>query len=142
MTQLNTTTPASPATDRALIERVARASELRAAIREPALLLAEAERVLRLVPDECDTLLAWSDEGYAVAAAASVLAAGRGTDLALERASHLAPLAPAPALAWSWASVEQLLGLGEVRPWARQWADDRGGRPLPVAARSDFELVA
>jgi hypothetical protein len=142
MTTLDTTTASTQAVDRQLHARVVRAAQLRAAIRDCSQLLAEAERILEAVPDGCDILLAWSDEGCAVAAAASALAADRGRRLNFERASHLVPLSPAPAETWSFVSVEQLLGLGDVRPWARRWAHDRGGRLLSTRARSELDLVA
>lgn len=142
MTRLDLTTATTETDERRLYARVVRTEQLRAAIRDGGLLLDEAERVLDAVPVGCDILLAWSDEGHAVAAAAAAVAASRGRRLSLERAAHLAPLVPARVRGWSFVSVEQLLGLGDVRPWARRWATDRGGRLLPVRVLSELDLVA
>src|SRR5687767_13795687 len=142
MRPLDPTSAAAAAEDRQLYACVARAEQLRASTRDGSLLLAEAERVLSAMPDGCDVLLAWSNEGHAVAAAAAAFAAGRGKLLRPERASHLAPLAPAPVSAWSFVSVEQLLGLGDIRPWARRWAEDRGGQLLSTSEGSELDLVA
>jgi hypothetical protein len=130
------------ARERDLAARVLRAAELRAAIRNPASLAAEAERLLRLAPFDCEVLLTWSDEGLAVAAAASALGTMQGRRLQLERASHLVPMTPAPAARWTWISVEAVLGLGAVRPWAREWATVNGGRELSPSAALELQLVS
>jgi hypothetical protein len=125
-------------------ERVARAQQLRAAIGEPAGLVGEARRLLAATPAACTHLVAFSSEGFAVAAVTTALALEGGRELGVERASHLAPLDPGPEREqWRWMSVEQALGLGQARPWVRQWAAQRGGgEPLAPSVRWHLAKVA
>ena len=60
-----------------------------------------ARALLRSLPSECTALVAFSDEGCVVAAAAAALSA---SDLLVLRASHGRPLDPAPPAEWSWVS--------------------------------------
>jgi hypothetical protein len=129
--------------DAFLTERVERAQRLRTVVRDPVKLAAEAGRLLRLVPDSCDVLVSWSNEGFAIGAAAAVIALDEGRQLSIERASHLRPLDSIPASSWTWVNVEEALGIGDVRPWAKEWALRRGGELLtPRSRRSDLDLVA
>jgi hypothetical protein len=104
-----------------------RAVEIRAALLDARLLRREAKSVLSSLPLGCD-LLAWSPEGFAIAAVASVVADDLGREVNVHHASLIAPLAPLPDRGrWSWVAVEELLGLGPVRSWAAEWAYERGG---------------
>lgn len=117
------------------LDRVRRVSELRQALQTAEGLVAEANRLLAEVPSECDAVVAFSEEGYAVAAAASVAAKGKGRNLAAHRASTLRPLAPAPhSHGWKWSSAEEALGIGPARQWVLEWAEGRGGTG-PIALR-------
>jgi hypothetical protein len=110
-------------------QRARRIAELRAALNRPRELRLEAEALLARVPESCDAVLAWSNEGHAVALVASVLADDVGRDLVAHRASTLAPLAERTSeRPWTWACAEELLGVAETRDWAAQWAAERGGR--------------
>jgi hypothetical protein len=112
------------------VNRLERIAEVRAAISDPERLRNEAERLVEAVPDDCQDVLTWSDEGYAVSLVASVLALDVGRELVVHRASMLAPLAPLlRAAVWSWVCAEELLGVGHTRAWAAHWAARRGGRP-------------
>lgn len=103
---------------------------MRAILGQPAALRVEAEDLLESCPGDCADVLAWSPEGYAVALVASVLAEARGRDLVAHRASLVTPLArPLRTERWTWASAEELLGLGPVRSWASAWAATQGGAP-------------
>ena len=118
------------ATIRATISAVERAAELRAALLDDQILRREATLVLDVLPSGCD-LIAWSPEGFTVAAVASVLAREQDREVRVHRASLLAPLAASPRLGagWTWVTVEELLGLGHPRSWAIHWAEARGGQP-------------
>lgn len=124
--------------------RVACAQELRDAVTSPAVLVACARRLLQATPQQCQHLVAFCPDGYALAAAASALAVADGREIAAGRASHLAPLAPAPAGApWQWMSVEEAFGLGPVRFWVARWADLRGGaKPLSPLRKLALAEVA
>jgi hypothetical protein len=128
--------------DTLLLKRIEQANHLRTVARDPAELSMTAKRLLATVPDNCDVLVAWSNEGFGIAAAAAVLANEDGRRLGVERASHVAPLGPAPAAQWTWINVEHALGVGAVRPWAKDWAERRGGRLLVSGEHSDLDLVA
>jgi len=107
---------------------VARGAALREALQHSLPLRREAERLLAAVPRTCSDLLAWSPEGYNVALVASVLADEQRRHIAVHRASLIAPLAPRLRTdAWTWVSVEELLGFGPPRSWAIAWAESRGG---------------
>lgn len=125
-------------------DRIQRAAHVRAALADPRALTELARDLLAATPAACTHLVAFSDEGQAVASAASVLALGDGRDLAVQRASHLAPLHPGPEQAgWRWMSVEQALGFGPVRPWVARWAQQRGGeQPLEPSVGRHLAQVA
>ena len=124
--------------------RVARAQELRQAVRRPSALVACARELLDATPRRCHHLVAFCTEGYALGAAASALAVADGWEIAALRASHLAPLAPAPDGApWQWMSVEEAFGLGPVRFWVARWAELRGGeKPLAPSRKLALADVA
>lgn len=124
--------------------RFARAQELREAVARPAALVACARKLLDATPRRCQHLVAFSPEGYALGAAASALAAADGWEIAVQRASHLAPLAPAPAgTPWHWMSIEEAFGLGPVRFWVARWAELRGGaKPLSPSGTLELAEVA
>lgn len=124
--------------------RLARVQQLRAAVVDPVALVAEANQLLMLTPRQCTHLIAFCPEGHAVASAAATLALADGRELGVHLASHLAPLAPAPAReGWRWMSVEQALGLGPVRPWVARWARQRGGEEAlaPSVARQLAQVI-
>lgn len=105
-----------------------RAEGIRYALLDATLLRREAELVLATLPLGCD-LLAWSPEGFTIAAVSSVLADEAGREVNVHRASLLAPLAESPQREdWTWVAVEELLGLGPAREWAVAWARAEGGR--------------
>jgi hypothetical protein len=110
--------------------RIAQADALRAMVRDPDELARAASALAGDTPDRT-ILLAWSNEGFAVAAACSVVALRLGKQLTAERASHVAPLAPSPsATGWRWRGVEEALGFGPTRQWALEWATVRGGQQI------------
>ena len=124
--------------------RVACAQELREAVSRPVALVACARQLLDATPRRCQHLVAFCPEGYALGAAASALALADGWQMAARQASHLAPLAPAPAAApWQWMSVEEAFGLGPVRFWVARWAELRGGaKPLSPSRKLALAEVA
>lgn len=108
-----------------------RADELRQALRDPSALHALATRIADGASDGC-VLIAWSEEGFALATAASVVGKEHGKRLVAERASHHQPATPPPVKSqWHWLSVEVSVGLGPLRPWVTRWAENRGGLPHP-----------
>lgn len=118
--------------------RIERVAQIRVAMADPRALVGIARELLAATPLTCSHLVAFCDEGQAVASVASVLALDAGRVLAVQRASHVTPLNPGPQQAgWQWMSVEQALGFGPVRPWVARWAEQRGGdRPLePLVGR-------
>lgn len=120
-------------------KRLNRIQQVRQAMHDPASLSEWAESVLAMTPDECKVLVAFSPEGAAIGATASVLALQHGRYLPVYRASHVAPLAPGPdERPWHWMNVEEALGLGPVRPWVVVWARERGAmeptQPLPASS--------
>jgi hypothetical protein len=125
-------------------QRFDRAHELRVAVHEPAALVEWAQHLLVATPPGCDVLVAFSPEGHAIGAAASALAHEQGRVLALDRASHIAPLAPGTRPSgWRWINVEEALGLGRVRPWVGKWARERGaGEPTEPAQPTTLAQVA
>lgn len=125
-------------------QRFDRVHELRVAVHEPDALVEWAQRLLVATPAGCRVLVAFSPEGHAIGAAASALAHQQGRVLALERASHIAPLAPgARPIGWRWMNVEEALGLGRVRPWVAKWARERGaGEPTEPARPTTLAQVA
>src|SRR5689334_7772169 len=91
---------------------IQRVGELRSRIAEPALLVHEAQEVLGATPSSCEVLVAFSDEGHAVATACCALGFPK-RQLRVERASLLKPLEEGRgAVGWTWLGVEEALGLG------------------------------
>lgn len=118
--------------------RITKAHDLRICVAQSTALLATARELLLATPPRCELLVAFCPEGYAVGAAASVLAANEGRELPVQRASHLTPLDHGRSgTGWLWMSVEQALGLGPVRPWVASWARERGGEGPLLPERRD-----
>lgn len=110
------------------IDRVDRANELRRVIASARELDRVAKHLLIAIPASCDVLIAFSNEGHAVASAASVRALDQGRVLDCQRASMHRPLAEgAYQDGWRWTSVEETLGFGPIRAWVVEWALARGG---------------
>jgi hypothetical protein len=123
---------------------VTRAQSLREDLRDPVRLEQITRQALSRLPETCEVVVAFSVEGYAVAAACSALAMEEGRPIRIERATLLAPLASGDFDGSSWASIEEALGFGPPRSWVVEWAESRGAGArceLSDASLSSFAEV-
>jgi hypothetical protein len=111
---------------------------LRRTLRDPDELAQLSDELAAEVPADC-VLLAWSEEGFALATACAVAAYSQEKELKPERISHSASYDPTPmSTPWRWVSIEAMVGLGPTRPWAVAWAKARGGQQVELSVSDEL----